>query len=84
MNTKRAHVVIPEHLVQEIDVLVGRRQRSSFFAQAAERELTRLRQLKALDRSAGTWKDTAHPELKAGAVDWVKALRQENERRSRK
>lgn len=50
MNTKRTHVVLSE-LVKDIDTLVGSRQRSSFLTQAAERELMRLRQLKALEAS---------------------------------
>ncbi len=66
MNTKRTHVVIPEQLVRDIDDLVGSRQRSSFITQAAERELTRLRQLEALRATAGAWKDSNHPELKQG------------------
>jgi len=81
---KRTHVVLSEQLVEEIDRLVGGRQRSSFLTQAAERELMRLRQLKALDDVAGAWKDKDHPELKQGAAKWVRKLRQENERRFKK
>jgi len=82
-TNKRAHVVIPDQLVRAIDELVGSRQRSAFLAQAAERELLRLRQLKALDAAAGAWKDKDHPELRRGADVWVRKLRQENERRFR-
>src|SRR5881396_2422527 len=39
MKTKRTHVVLSEQLVKEIDAVVGRRQRSSFISQAAEKEL---------------------------------------------
>lgn len=81
MNTKRTHVVLSEQLVKDIDILVGSRQRSSFLTQAAERELMRLRQLRALDGATGAWKDSNHPELKWGSVKWVRKLRQENERR---
>lgn len=84
MNAKRTHVVIPEELVKEIDVLVGSRRRSSFLTQAAERELVRLRQMKALQSAAGSWKDSEHPELKPGSAKWVRALRKENERRFQK
>jgi hypothetical protein len=70
--------------VKDIDTLVGSRQRSSFLTQAAERELMRLRQLKALDAAAGAWKDKDHPELKQGSAKWVKELRGENERRLHK
>ena len=83
MNTKRTHVVIPEQLVKDIDSLVGARQRSSFLTQAAEKELMRLRQLKALDELV-PWKDKDHPELKQGAAKWVRKLRQETERRFKK
>jgi hypothetical protein len=81
---RRMHVVLSEQLVQEIDQVVGGRQRSSFLTQAAERELMRLRQLKALDEVAGAWKDKDHPELKQGAVKWVRKLRQESHRRVKK
>ena len=81
MNTKRTHVVLSERLVKDIDSLVGSRQRSSFLTQAAEHELMRLRQLKALDAAAGAWKGKDHPELKQGSAKWVKKLRRENERR---
>jgi hypothetical protein len=84
MNTKRTHVVLSEQLVKEIDLLVGTRQRSSFLTQAAEHELMRLRQLKALEAIAGAWKDKDHSELKEGASKWVRKLRQESERRFKK
>jgi len=84
MNAKRTHVVLSEDLVKEIDTVVGSRQRSSFISQAVEKELTRRRQLAALDAVAGAWKDKDHPELKQGAAQWIRKLRRENERRFRK
>jgi Arc/MetJ-type ribon-helix-helix transcriptional regulator len=81
MNTKRTHVVLSEQLVKDIDTLVGSRQRSSFLTQAAERELMRLRQLKALQSVAGAWKDKDHPEFKQGAGKWVEKLRRQDEKR---
>jgi hypothetical protein len=81
--TKRAHVVLSEKLVKDIDAIVGSRQRSSFITQAAERELMRLRQLKALKGAAGAWKDRDHPELKDGAARWVTKLRKEDGKRFR-
>jgi Arc/MetJ-type ribon-helix-helix transcriptional regulator len=82
--TKRTHVVLSEQLVKDIDTLVGSRQRSSFLTQAAEEKLMRLRQLKALEAAAGSWKDKDHPELKQGSAKWVRKLRQESERRIQK
>jgi hypothetical protein len=84
MNTKRTHIVIPQELVAEIDTVVGKRGRSAFLTQAAEKELMRLRQLKALGAAAGSWKDEDHPELRQGAAKWVKKLRREYDRRFEK
>ncbi len=75
--SKRTRVVLSEQLVKDIDEIVGRRQRSSFLTEAAEHELMKLRQLKALKAAAGSWKDKDHPELKGGAAKWVDKLRSE-------
>jgi hypothetical protein len=77
---KRTHVVLSEELVKEIDTLVGARQRSSFLTKAAERELTRLRQIKALEALV-PWDEKDHPELKEGAAKYVRKLRREYEER---
>jgi Arc/MetJ-type ribon-helix-helix transcriptional regulator len=84
MNTKRTHVVLSEQLVKDIDALVGSRRRSSFLTEAAEEKLMRLRQLKALEAAAGSWKDKDHPELKQGAAKWVEKLRAQDEKRFQK
>jgi hypothetical protein len=84
MSARRTHIIIPEPLVTEIDRLVGKRGRSEFLAQAAEKELRRLQQIRALENVGGTWKDKDHPDLKAGATRWVKELRKESEARLRK
>ena len=78
---KRTHVVLSEQLVKDIDTVVGARQRSSLLTQAAEKELMRLRQIKALKAAAGAWKDKDHPELKGGSLKWVQKVRREGERR---
>jgi hypothetical protein len=79
--TKRTHIVLSETLVRDIDLLVGKRQRSSFITRAAEKELMRLRQASALRAAAGAWKDRDHPELRAGSGNWVRKLRREAEGR---
>jgi hypothetical protein len=58
-----------------------REKRSAFLAQAAEKELLRLRQIKAIKTATGTWKDKDHPELKQGAAKWVNKLRREYDER---
>jgi hypothetical protein len=81
VNTKRTHIVIPEQLVARIDIIVGKRGRSKFLTQAAEKELMRLRQFKAIEAAAGSWKDKDHLELQRGAAKWVDKLRREDEKR---
>jgi hypothetical protein len=76
----RAHVVVSEELLKEIDAFVGNRQRSSFITAAAERELMRLRQLHALQNLV-PWEDKDHPELKQGAAKYVRKLRREYDQR---
>ena len=49
--------------------------------EAAEEELVRRRQIEALKAAAGSWKDKDHPELKEGAANWVRKLRQESGRK---
>lgn len=84
MNVKRTHIVIPEQLAIQIDSLVGRRGRSAFLVQAAEKELLRRQQLAALEEAIGAWKDEDHPELKQGAAKWVRRTRREYDQRLKK
>ena len=79
--TKRTHIVIPQQLVTEIDAVVGKRGRSAFLMQAAEKELMRVRQIRALKDAAGSWKDKDHPELRQGSAKGVNHLRREYDRR---
>lgn len=80
-NARRTRIVIPSDLAGQIDTLVGKRGRSAFLVQAAERELMRLRQWKTLEAAAGAWKDKDHPERKHGSAAWVRKMRREDERR---
>ena len=81
MAGKRAHVVLPENLVREIDQLVGVRRRSAFLTELAEREIRRRRLLEVFKRQEPIWKDEDHPELQAGAAQWVREMRADGEKR---
>ncbi len=81
MGLQRAHVVLPQELLQEIDSIVGPRGRSAFLVDTARAELRRRRLLKFLQNDEPVWEDLSHPELAQGAATWVKALRQEGEKR---
>jgi hypothetical protein len=81
MSTRRAHVVLPEDLVREIDKIVGARGRSAFLAELARREIKRRRMLEILKSGKPVWKDEDHPELRGGAAKWVRKIRAESEAR---
>ena len=81
MSGKRAHVIMPERLVDEIDALVGKRGRSAFIVEAARQELERRRLALALAEAEGGWKDENHPELGDGAAAHVARQRREDETR---
>ena len=78
----RAHVVVEESILKEIDRLVGKKKRSCFISDAAKIELQRLNQLDVLKKLKGSWKDKDHPDMqgKDGTYKWVRKLREENEK----
>jgi Arc/MetJ-type ribon-helix-helix transcriptional regulator len=82
MSSHRTHVVLPEELIKQIDALVGKRGRSAFLTEVAQREVIRLRQMRVLEELAsGPPADlTDHPEWENPA-EWVRKLRQESEER---
>lgn len=82
MGSHRAHIILPQDLIQEIDNVVGPRGRSAFLVETARTELRRRRLLKFLESNQPVWEDKNHPELGSGAESWVKSIRQESEKRS--
>ena len=73
--TRRAHVILPVDVVADIDKLVGKRGRSAFLAELAQREIKLRRQRDVLREIAGAWKSKDHPELAQGADAWVRQIR---------
>jgi hypothetical protein len=57
---KRANVALPLDVVAAVDQLVGKRGRSAFRAEVAQREVNLRRQRQALKEAAGSWKDEDH------------------------
>lgn len=82
MSIRRAHVLLPEDLLHEIDAIVGPRGRSAFLVETARNEVRRQKLLQFLDGNEPAWKDKDHPELGDQAGFWVKKLRRESEDRS--
>jgi hypothetical protein len=73
--TRRAHVILPIDVIANIDRLVGKRGRSAFLTELAQREIKLRLQRQALRESAGAWKPEDHPELTHGAATWVRQIR---------
>jgi hypothetical protein len=81
MPTHRAHIILPDDLLLEIDALVGPRGRSSFLVDTARNEVRRRRLLRFLQGEDPAWKDAGHPELSGGSAEWVGKLRKGSESR---
>jgi hypothetical protein len=75
-------VILPVDLVADTDKLVGKRSRSAFLAELAQREIKLRRQREALRETAGAWKPGHHPELAQGAAAWVREMRSLDSQRS--
>ncbi|MDP2948988.1 MAG: ribbon-helix-helix domain-containing protein [Chloroflexota bacterium] len=73
----RAHVVLPDDLVGEMDRMVGKRGRSRFVAEAVRERLRKEKLLKAIHDGAGAIDLSRHPEWATPekVVEWVRALR---------
>lgn len=84
IRTRRAHVVLPEDLVREIDSLVGSRGRSNFLVETAREAIRRRKLLEFLDKRTAVWSDADHPELSGGSAAWVRKIRRESEQRLKK
>ncbi|HZQ52331.1 MAG TPA: hypothetical protein VFB14_09050 [Bryobacteraceae bacterium] len=81
MRRKRAHIVLPEDLLAEVDRLVGENGRNAFLAELVRHEVQRRNLLTALREARGSWKGEDHPELQEGSEVFVERLRRENEER---
>jgi hypothetical protein len=81
MGSQRAHIVLPDDLIAEIDAVVGPRGRSAFLVETARAELRRRRLLAFLRDDQPAWRGSEHAELASGSGAWVKHLRAEGEKR---
>jgi metal-responsive CopG/Arc/MetJ family transcriptional regulator len=81
-ESRRAHIVVPESLLEEIDRVVGRRGRSSFFVEAATERLRRVRLLGSARSVVGSLKDVQDAWASEDQSDaYVRALREDSEQR---
>ena len=77
----RVHVVLPDELVEKVDSLAGRRERSRFIEQALREKLRKEALLDALKDTAGALSSEEHPEWETGekVAAWVRESRQEKD-----
>jgi hypothetical protein len=78
----RAHVVIPDELIADVDAQVGKRGRSRFITEAIADKLRRQRALAAFDEFAGSLADVDVPgwETPESAAEWAHDMRYHPER----
>ena len=81
MKAKRAHILLPQDLVREIDSIVGPRGRSAFLVETAREAVRRRKLLRFLESDTPAWKEGDHPELADGAANFVRGIRQESDRK---
>ncbi len=76
--------MVPEDLLREVDALVGDRNRSEFFVEAAREKLDRLNLRRAAHELAGFLKHTVTPywETPEATSEWVRSLRRESDERA--
>lgn len=81
----RAHIILPDRLVEEIDGVVGKRKRSHFVEQAVREKLKRESLLKALKETAGMLPADEYPEWETSekVAAWVRKSRLQDTRRLR-
>lgn len=74
---RRAHVVLPQGLVDEIDARVGARGRSRFIQEAVEERLQRERRGEALEGWIGSLSTLDVPEWETteSTYRWVRRMR---------
>jgi hypothetical protein len=81
---RRAHVLLPDELIKEIDARVGQRRRSQFIQDAVEDKLRRLRRVEAFERILESPDEVGIPEwgTRESTSDWLRDLREEWDRAS--
>ena len=74
---RRAHVVLPQELINQIDAVVGPHKRSQFIHEAIEETLRRLRRIHAYEEFVGSLANVDIPgwETSESTIERVRAQR---------
>jgi hypothetical protein len=78
----RTQVILPNELLKEIDAIAGKRTRSEFIADAAERELKRHKRVELGRSLAEALQDADIPgwETDDATLEWVRRMRESPDR----
>lgn len=79
----RAHVVLPEELIEKVDRIAGKRKRSHFVEEAIREKLARERLATAMRESPGSLNPADYPEWSTSekVSEWVRSRRREDDLR---
>ena len=77
MAAESTLVEFPSKLIEEIDSLAGSGMHKSLLLEFAQKKVTSLRQLHALQAATGIWKDSDHPELAEGSDAFIRNIRED-------
>jgi hypothetical protein len=80
---KRAHVVLPDDLLGDVDALVGPAGRNTFLTEVIREAVNRRRLLEFLSSPEPVLKDEDYPEFRDGADAWVRKMRDQDLRLER-
>jgi metal-responsive CopG/Arc/MetJ family transcriptional regulator len=78
----RAHIVLPEELLERVDRVAGKRRRSRFVEEAVREKLARQALAASLEAGAGILDRADYPEWSSpeNTSRWVSALREADRR----
>ncbi|MCL5935582.1 MAG: hypothetical protein ACOY35_12825 [Bacillota bacterium] len=76
-KTKLTPIRFPVDLLDDLDKYIGDGQKSKFIIEATRKELTKIKQQKALLNTAGLLKEEEYPEFSSSdsVYKWVRELR---------
>ncbi len=81
--TMRAHIVLPEDLLEKVDKIAGKRKRSRFIEEAVRERLSREALRLALEKTAGILRAEDYPEWSTPEKTsaWVHESRRADDKR---
>ena len=84
MGKIKTQIVFPADLLERLDQIVKKRQRSRFVVEAVEEKLKGLRLQQALEQVAGLWKDHEAFKTDSGVRGYLKSLRESDTQRGKR